>query len=81
MTIEIRKPELEQLMREEIRSGHFESMDDLLTEALHALREKNGTRADPPPQKNLAQFLLESPFAGSDLNLERRQDFGRSVEL
>jgi hypothetical protein len=34
-----------------------------------------------PARKNLAQFLLESPFAGSDLNLERQQDYGRPVEL
>jgi len=53
-------------------------MDELLTEALQALREKN---APPAPasraRKNLAQFLLESPFAGSGLNLERQQDHGR----
>jgi Arc/MetJ-type ribon-helix-helix transcriptional regulator len=82
MTIEIRQPELKRLMQEEILSGHFQSMDELLTEALQALREKN---APPPPasrvRKNLAQFLLESPFAGSDLNLERQQDYGRPIEL
>ncbi len=83
MTIEIRKPELEQLLREEIVRGHFENVDDLLTEALQALREKNShsTMLTATPRKNLAQFLLESPFAGSDLNLERQQDYGRPVEL
>ena len=82
MTIEIRKPELERLVQEEILSGHFQSVDELITEALQALREKN---APPAParraRKNLAQFLLESPFAGSDLNLERQQDYGRPIEL
>jgi len=87
MTIEIRKPELEQLLREEILRGHFANVDDLLTEALQALREKNthatthSTATAVPPRKNLAEFLLESPFAGSDLNLERQQDYGRTVEL
>jgi hypothetical protein len=83
MTIEIRKPELEQQLREEILRGHFENVDDLLTEALQALREKktHSTMIAVPPRKNLAQFLLESPFAGSDLNLERQQDYGRPVEL
>jgi Arc/MetJ-type ribon-helix-helix transcriptional regulator len=80
MTIEIRKPDLEQLVREEIRRGHFENIDDLLIEALQALREKTlSTAAVSSPRKNLAQFLLESPFAGSDLNLERQQDYGRPV--
>jgi Arc/MetJ-type ribon-helix-helix transcriptional regulator len=81
MTIEIRKPELERLMQEEILSGHFQSMDELLTEALQALREKNAPAPASRPRKNLAQFLLESPFAGSDLNLERQQDYGRPIEL
>jgi Arc/MetJ-type ribon-helix-helix transcriptional regulator len=82
MTIEIRKPELERWMQEEILSGHFQSMDDLLAEALQALREKQALPpAAPGSRKNLAQFLLESPFAGSDLNLERQQDYGRPVDL
>jgi len=82
MTIEIRQPELERLMQEEILSGHFHSMDELLTEALQALREKNAPPAPAPrARKNLAQFLLESPFAGSDLNLERQQDYGRPIDL
>jgi hypothetical protein len=98
MTIEIRRSELEQLVQEEFLTGHFESVDDLLTEALHALREKNAhlspTQAEAieksrskeddasaRPRKNLAQFLMESPFAGSDLDLERQQDYGRPLEL
>lgn len=81
MTIEIRKPELERMMREEIVSGHFQNMDDLLTEALYALREKHNHKPVPHPSQNLAEFLLNSPFAGSDLNLERQQDYGRPVDL
>jgi Arc/MetJ-type ribon-helix-helix transcriptional regulator len=98
MTIEIRRPELERLVQEEILSGHFQSVDDLLTEALHALRERNALLAPTQaeaierarsqreiagarPRKNLAQFLMESPFAGSDLDLERQQDYGRPIEL
>jgi len=82
MTLEIQKPELQRLVQEEILSGHFQSVDDLITEALQALREKN---TPPTParraRKNLAQFLPESPFAGSDLNLERQQDYGRPIDL
>jgi Arc/MetJ-type ribon-helix-helix transcriptional regulator len=83
MTIEIRKPELEEIVREEILRGHFQSVDDLLSAALQALREKNSLSktAASQPRKNLAQFLLESPFAGSDLNLERPQDYGRPIDL
>jgi hypothetical protein len=98
MTIEIRRPELEELAQEEILSGHFQSVDYPLTKALHALRERNalvaptqaeaieraksmGESAAVRPRKNLAQFLMESPFAGSDLNMERQQDYGRPIEL
>ena len=81
MTIEIRKPELEQLVQEEILRGHFQNVDDLLTEALRALREKNASAIAVRPRKNLAQFLLESPFAVSDLNLERQQDYCRPLDL
>jgi len=56
-------------------------VDDLLTEALQALREKNAPAAAVLPRKNLAQFLMESPLAGSGLDLERQQDYGRPVDL
>ena len=39
MTIEIKKPELEQLVHEEILRGHFNSFDELLSEALTELRD------------------------------------------
>lgn len=54
MTIEIRQPELERLMEEEILSGHFQSMDEFLTEAIKALREKN---APPAPASRARQNL------------------------
>ena len=94
MHIEIRTPELERLVQEEIQSGHFQNAEELLTEALYALRERNSAvfatqpeaieqakALNPTPRKNLAQFLRESPFAGSDLDLERQQDYGRPIEL
>ena len=34
-----------------------------------------------PPRKNLAQLLMESPFAGTELDLERRKDYTRPTEL
>jgi hypothetical protein len=85
MTIEI-KPETELLVREEISSGHFRSVDELIVRGLHALREKgqSGAPAAEPlakPKKNFAQFLLESPLPGSGLRLERQKDYPRPVEL
>lgn len=82
MSIDIHKPELEQMLEEEILSGDFNSVEDLLIQAINALRQKKAAPPSPVrPRKNLADFLLESPFAASDLNLERQQDYGRSVDL
>jgi hypothetical protein len=77
------KPETERLVREEIRLGRVHSVDQLIVRGVQALRERSGAEPAPPrkPRKNLADFLLESPFAGSELNLERESDCGRPVDL
>lgn len=80
------KPETEQLVQEEIRSGHIHSVDELIVYGVRALREKHHvqpTAAALPrkTRKNLADFLMESPFAGSELDLERQRDYGRPFEL
>lgn len=62
MTIEISKPELEKLVQEEILNGHFRNVDDLLTEALNALREKYQPPAAPiRPREN--HFPAACPVA------------------
>jgi Arc/MetJ-type ribon-helix-helix transcriptional regulator len=82
MTIEL-KPEQERIIREEIRSGHFRTVEEVLDHALAALREKgSSSKAEiKTSRKNLAQFLMESPLAGSGLNLERDRDQGRDIDL
>lgn len=82
MTVEL-KPETERLVQEEIKSGHFHTVDELIKEGVYAWREKHQVMEPTTgkPLKNLADFLLESPFAGSDLDLERGKDYGRPVDL
>jgi putative addiction module CopG family antidote len=81
MTIDL-KPEQERIIQAEIASGHFRSADEVLDHALAALQEKDQERkATPPPWKNLAEFLMESPLAGAELNLERQKDYGRPIDL
>jgi hypothetical protein len=49
---------------------------------VNTLREKDAAPAPKSrPRENLAQFLLESPLAGSDLSLEQQQDYGRPIDL
>ncbi|MGO9272918.1 MAG: type II toxin-antitoxin system ParD family antitoxin [Terriglobia bacterium] len=80
VTIEL-KPEQERIIQAEIESGHFRSPAEVLDHALAALKEKGHSRKGATRRKNLAQFLMESPLAGAELNLERQKDYGRPIEL
>jgi Arc/MetJ-type ribon-helix-helix transcriptional regulator len=79
------KPETERLVQEEIESGHFRSVDELIVQAVLALREKSRTEeqtsVSPKPRKSLAHILSEPPFAGSELNLERQKDYPKPLDL
>ena len=80
MTIKL-KPEQERIIQAEIESGHFGSPDEVLDHALAALKEKERSRKGSTRRKNLALFLMESPLAGAELNLERQKDYGRPIDL
>jgi hypothetical protein len=49
--------------------------------ALAALKEKKHNRKGAARRKNLAHFLMESPLAGAELNMERQKDYGSPIEL
>ena len=76
-------PETAQLVREEISSGHFRSVDDLIKAGVEALREKNSFAAAPfhTNADNLSDLLLNSPFAGAALDLGRSQDLPRYIDI
>ena len=82
MMVEL-KPETGRLVQEELRSGHVQTVDELIVHGVQALREKSKVAqatAVPTrkPRKNLADFHSESPFAGSEIDLERQQDLRSS---
>jgi Arc/MetJ-type ribon-helix-helix transcriptional regulator len=78
MNIEIR-PELEQRVTEQIRSGHFHDADELLSKALDALREKEElSMAESAPTKPatgaaLLAVLQASPYREIDLTPRRER--------
>jgi Arc/MetJ-type ribon-helix-helix transcriptional regulator len=82
VTVEL-KAETERLVQEEIRSGHFHSVDELIVEGVQAWREKHQaeSNAQPKPRKRLYDLLTQPPFAGSELNLQRHKDYPRSIDL
>jgi Arc/MetJ-type ribon-helix-helix transcriptional regulator len=83
MNIDI-APETAQLVREEIDSGRFRSVDELIKAGLEAWREKNCLAAEAglrTQADNLSELLLRSPFAGADLDLERAPDLPRHIDI
>ena len=88
MTIEL-KPDQEKIIREQLASGRYRSVDEVLDTALSNLPhgEDSGVqrqvvhRERRPGQKSLAQLFAESPFKGLNLDFERDPDTGRSIEL
>jgi len=75
-------PEIERWVQEEIRRGHFHSVEEAIERAVSALRDKS--QLEQPVRKhkkNFAQFLLESPLPGSGLKLERQKDYPRPIDL
>jgi Arc/MetJ-type ribon-helix-helix transcriptional regulator len=82
MTVEL-LPETEQLLQEEIQLGHFASLDEVIVQAVQALREKSSPATPPLPsnRKTLYNLLSQPPFAGSDLNLDRQKDFPKPIDL
>jgi Arc/MetJ-type ribon-helix-helix transcriptional regulator len=82
MTITI-SSETERLVREEILSGHFRSVDELILSGIYAWREKHPEAVVPAgaSTNSLLQFFRESPLVGLDLDLERDKDMGRDIVL
>jgi hypothetical protein len=78
MSIDI-KPETEQLVQEEIRRGHFHSVDEIIVEGVNARRGKPTSGAKP--RKPLYQLLTQPPFAGSGLEIEKQRDYPRDIDL
>ena len=76
ITLEI-KPEVEAELAAQAAARGM----DVLSYAA-ALVEKAAQSSDQPkPKQALSEFLLSSPLAGSEINLERDKDPGRTIEL
>ena len=73
------------LLAEVQAAAHEErrSADELVRDAVRRyLESRRMLRSDgQAPPVNLAQLLMESPFAGAELDLERRKDYARPIEV
>jgi Arc/MetJ-type ribon-helix-helix transcriptional regulator len=83
MTIEITRPEVEALINHHLESGPFHDVDELLAEALTALREKEQAAAVQPrallPVKDMVELF--APLRGLNMDFERDRDPGRDIQL
>jgi len=77
------KPETERLVHDELRQGHFRSVDEIILHGITAWREKNTEPSVPAngEKPNLADFLRNSPLAGSGLDAPRSPDYPRPADL
>lgn len=81
MTITL-SPEQERLLAEVIAAGLAGTPAEAIDKAVRALHDSAPVRMpEPPNAQNLSELLLNSPFAGANLNLERSQDSPRQVEI
>ena len=55
--------------------------DELVSDAVRRYLRDRQPHASAPVKQSLAQFLMESPLAGANLDLERRKEYPRPVEL
>jgi Arc/MetJ-type ribon-helix-helix transcriptional regulator len=84
VTIEIHTPELERRVREDIKSGRFGDMDDLLGRALDALQEVDKSIGTPGADKapGIVEALTSPPFLHSELYIPPRQkEYPRPADL
>ena len=78
MTIRL-TAEDEKLIQERLRTGAFQSAEEVIHRALVLLPPPE--TPSKRPRKNLADVLSAAPFAGSELNLERQKDYPRPLDL
>ena len=70
--MEIHKPELERRVKEQIQSGHFQDVDELLETALDALAQKASAQPAATGAALLA-VLQASPYREIDLTPRRER--------
>ena len=78
MTIEIHRPELEALIRERMKKGAFEDVEDVLMQALESSPLSAGKEAVPSDEavpltgEDLIRAMQASPY--KEINLEPQRD-------
>jgi hypothetical protein len=82
MTIQI-KPEQERVIGQAIEAGLIETADQAIEVGMETIRRRLDGRHEVSvaPASNLVALFANSPFAGLNIDFEREEDPGRTVEL
>jgi hypothetical protein len=82
MTIQI-KPEQEQVIGQAIQAGLIKDADQAVELGMQTIRErlKGRHKKVATPAGDLPALFANSPFAGLDMDFERDQDVGRTLEF
>jgi hypothetical protein len=77
MTIEL-KPEQERILKEAVRQGRFQSLEQALDEALQSLVAPCTEAKEKAGKKSLVEVF--APLRGLELDFSRNPSTGRPVE-
>ncbi len=82
MTIQI-KPEQERAIGQAIEAGLIDTPEQAIELGMQTIRRRLQGRSGKPsvPAGNLVALFADSPFAGLDMDFERDEDPGRTLEL
>jgi len=82
MTIQI-KPEQERVIGQAIEAGLIETADQAVEVGVETIRQRLERRRKLPiiPARDLVALFVDSPFAGMNMDFERDEDPGRTIDL
>ena len=78
MTIQITRPEVEELINQRLQSGAFRDAEDVILQALQSSPQTTPL-PDAPPAKDIAELF--APLRGLNLDFGRNPSTGRPVDL
>jgi hypothetical protein len=78
MTIEITRPEVEELINQRLQSGAFRDVEDVILQALQSSPPTTPV-VGGPPAKDIADLF--APLRGLNLDFGRNPSTGRPVDL
>lgn len=81
MTIEIHRPELEALILQRMESGAFDSVEDVILQALKSLPASDVTLNPITRDRRLDEMFAVVRGLADDLDFSRNPSMDRSIQL